>query len=279
MPEHASIRPTKDRSKHKSKEKSRKRKRHGSPSSELPVPSKEKKARMDIVKTIPKDKSNVPYRITTTSLYLSLPPKYSFYPAKVFPHRLRNASNEALAHLRSLNPITGVQRHHLDPLLMTYYEPVDGVVIGYDNVRFETETAKIIAEAPWAHVWTTVDLLVWRPKKGMVLQGWVNLQSASHIGLLVDNTWNVSIPFARIPESWEYHEGTAAPTSWEEGMEVDETESAPEGAWVDDKGYKVNGLLRFQVESVKAGGSIFLMEGSLLDRETIDNAKVPKLGA
>jgi len=262
MTEH--TKKTKDKSKHK--EKPRKRKRHASPPSE----EAPKKARIDINRSPTSSfsgaKSNIPYHIVTTSLYLSLAPKYSYYPEKTFSHlfsRGASVSSEQAAHLRSLSPTTGVQKHHLDPLLMTYYEPVDGVVIAYDNIRFETSTARIIAEAPYAHVWTTVDLLVWHPTKGMVLQGWVNLQSASHIGLLVDNTWNVSIPFARIPEGWKYTEGEDA---------EDEDGAAVEGAWVDENGKKVEELLRFVVESVNAGGSIFIMEGSLLDREKIESA-------
>jgi len=259
----------KDKSKHKSKDKTKKRKRHVSPSAlELP-----KKARIEIdhSTTAAAAAANIPYRLTTTSLYLSLAPKYSFYPEKTFARLLsRGAGSEQAAYLRSLSPITGVQKHHLDPLLMTYFEPVDGVVIGYDNVRFESSEGRINAEAPYPHVWTTVDLLVWRPAKGMVLKGWVNLQSASHIGLLIDNTWNVSIPFARIPKTWKYKDAVAEP----EDMEVDQGAESAEGAWVDEKGGKIDGLLKFVVESVKGGGSIFIVEGTLLDREKIENAVV-----
>lgn len=264
-----SSKAKKDKPKHHKKDK--KRKRHASPLAEPP-----KKARIAISgghssTAAASSAKNNPYHMVTASLYLSLAPRYSYYPERTFPHLFGGAtagvSGDKAAHMRSLSPLTGVQKHHLDPLLMTYYEPVDGVVLAYDNVRFETRTAKIIAEAPYAHVWTTVDLLVWRPTKGMVVQGWVNLQSASHIGLLVDNTWNVSIPFARIPAGWRYSEGVA------EGEDVDETPA--EGAWLDEKGGRVEGLLRFVVESVKAGGSIFIMEGSLLDREKIEGAEMP----
>jgi DNA-directed RNA polymerase I subunit RPA43 len=272
---------TKHRSKDKDKSAAKKRKRPSSPDA-ADVP---KKARIEIERiakttttaTAAVDPSNIPYHLTTASLYLSIAPRYSYYPEKAFPHLLtHSASSEQAAHLRSLSPITGVQKHHLDPLLMTFYEPVDGVVIAYDNIRFESECGRINAEAPYPHVWTTVDLLVWRPHKGMVLQGWVNLQSASHIGLLVDNTWNVSIPMARIPETWKYVENEE-PAAAEEGeMEVDGAEEGTsEGAWVTEKGEKVEGLLRFVVESVKAGGSIFIIEGSLLDRAKIENAVLP----
>lgn len=271
MSEHSSK--PKDKPKHHKKDK--KRKRHTSPLTEPP-----KKARIEIDRSSSSSggrtsaagasSGNNPYHMVTASLYLSLAPRYSYYPEKTFPHLFAGAtgvSSEQAAHMRSLSPLTGVQKHHLDPLLMTYYEPVDGVVLAYDNIRFETRTAKIIAEAPYAYVWTMVDLLVWRPTKDMVVQGWVNLQSASHIGLLVDNTWNVSIPFARIPDRWRYSEAVA------EAEDADETPA--EGAWLDEKGGRVEGLLRFVVESVKAGGSIFIMEGSLLDREKIESAVMP----
>ncbi|KAA8904569.1 hypothetical protein FN846DRAFT_952589 [Sphaerosporella brunnea] len=271
---------SKHKHKHKSKDKDqsaiKKRKRPTSPDA-VEVP---KKARIEVEKinktnggskSAAVNPSNIPYHLTTVSLYLSLAPRYSYYPEKTFSHLLvRSASSEQAAHLRSLSPITGVQKHHLDPLLMTYYEPVDGVVIAYDNIRFESECGRINAEAPYPHVWTTVDLLVWRPHKGMVLQGYVNLQSASHIGLLVDNTWNVSIPLARIPEGWKYTESDGA-----EEMEVDEAEetaATAEGSWVNEKGEKVEGQLKFEVESVKAGGSIFIMEGSLLNQGKIKKA-------
>lgn len=197
--------------------------------------------------------------------------------------------------MRSFTPINGLRKDHLDPLLMSYYEPVGGVVIAYENIRFESDKARIVAESPFAHVWVTVDFLVWAPKKGSVLRGWVNLQSASHVGLLVENTWNVSIPKEKIPPGWSYHEvregfvpkkvEVPKEKDKEEGVEegvetggVEDIEYAPEhdaGGWMNDSEEYVDGLLRFQVESVKAMGHIFSMEGSLLNTEAIENAVFP----
>lgn len=194
--------------------------------------------------------------------------------------------------MRSFTPINGLRKDHLDLLLMSYYEPVGGVVIAYENIRFESDKARVVAESPFAHVWVTVDFLVWAPKKGSVLQGWVNLQSASHVGLLVENTWNVSIPKEKIPAGWSHHEVREGFVPKKvhvpredpaEGVEVGEMEDmgyAPEhdtGGWMDDSGEYVDGLLRFQVESVKAMGHIFSMEGSLLNTEAIENAVFPGL--
>lgn len=186
----------------------------------------------------------------------------------------------------SFTPTNGLRKDHLDPLLMSYYEPLGGVVIAYSNIRFESDKARIVAESPFAHVWVTVDFLVWRPKKGAVLEGWVNLQSASHVGLLVENTWNVSIPKEKIPNNWTYHEvregfvpkKTAVPI--DEGGEMEGIEYGNKlehdtGGWMDANGEYVDGLLRFQVESITAMGHIFSMEGSLLNTEVIRKAVLP----
>ncbi|TGZ83970.1 hypothetical protein EX30DRAFT_296123, partial [Ascodesmis nigricans] len=204
--------------------------------------------------------ANCPYHIKTISLFLSLSPKYSFQPTKTYSSLLAAASkshsSESTAHLLSLSPLHGIAKHHLDPLLMTFFEPVDGVVIAYRNIRFQSPTARIINESPFAHVWVEVEMLVWRPRKGMVVKGHVNLVSKSHIGLLVDNTWNVSIPLARIPDTWKWVEAAKA--------------GEGHGYWSNDEGAKVEGDLRFEVQEVKAGGSLFLIEGSLLEREKIE---------
>ena len=227
----------------------KKRKRHDSP----PIPATKKvRTASTPASAAPKAPKapNSPYSVKTTSFFFPLPPKYSFQPEKTYSQLLAAASSEQSQHLRSLSPKIGITKHHLDPLLMRYNDSVDGVVLGYDNIRFETPTARIAAESPFAYVWTTVDLLVWRPKTGMVLPGYVNLQSASHIGCLVDNTWNVSVPRERIPEEWVYEEEN--------------------GEWRTKEGVSVEGKVGFVVESVKAGGSIFLLEGSMLDREKIE---------
>jgi len=115
-----------------------------------------------------------------------------------------------------------------------------------------------------------------------VLEGWVNLQSASHIGLLLENTWNVSIPVVKIPDGWKYHEDrgvfvSAYPQAPKVGEEEDA--AAVEGGWMDDKGNYVDGWMKFQVESVKGGRSIFLVGGTLLDQDAIQKAPSSRINA
>jgi len=155
---------------------------------------------------------------------------------------------------------------------MSYFEPVSGVVLAYRNVSFESDCARIVGESPFAYVWVFVEFLVWRPVKGMLLKGWVNMAGASHVGLLVENTWNVAIPRERIPEGWTWVEEAGMGTDGEAtaadvGEEGGKGAGANEGYWVDGRGKKVESFRKFMVEAVKAMGHKVSMEGSLLGVE------------
>ncbi|KAL7276437.1 hypothetical protein RUND412_000576 [Rhizina undulata] len=284
-------------SKHeKPKGSERKRRRH----TDTKSPSTTKKLRTEIVPAAsssskPKEAptttttadANNPFHLVTTSLYLPIAPKYSFWPTATYTHLFNNPdpskrpSSEQSERLKSFTPLNGVKKDHLDPLLMSFYEPVGGIVIAYNNVRFHPSgKARIAGESPFAFIWVAVDFLVWRPRKGMVLRGWVNLMSASHVGLLVENTWNVSVPREKIPEGWTYHERREGFVP-ERGAEVEAEawrNEEEEGGWMDEGGKWVQGLLRFRVEEVRATGHIFSMVGSLLDREGIEVAVLPREG-
>lgn len=112
------------------------------------------------------------------------------------------------------------------------------------------------------------------------------MQSESHIGLLVLNTFNVSVPRGKIPAGWKWCEkregflpkkisSEAEKMEGIEGAELgDEAENGEQeeeeedlGGWQNEKGEYVDGLLRFKVESVKASGHIIAIEGNLLEVE------------
>ncbi|KAF8427512.1 hypothetical protein EV426DRAFT_590423 [Tirmania nivea] len=209
------------------------------------------------------------FKTVTTRLYLAISPLYS-------PH-----------------PWLSLESDHLDPLVLTYYPPLRGIILSYRNIRFNQRGARIQADSPFAFTWVTVDFLLWRPQKGDFLEGWVNLQSESHIGLLVLNTFNVSVPRGKIPRGWRWCEKRVGFTPAEvipaeegpkdtepmegvEGGEAEkmdgeggEEEEAEEdlGGWMNEKGEYVDGLLRFKVETIKASGHIIAIEGNLLESE------------
>lgn len=197
-----------------------------------------------------------PFRVVTARLYLPISPLHSLYPW------------------------LSLECDHLDPLVLTYYPPLRGVIFAYRNIRFNQKGAKMQADSPFAFTWVTVDFLLWCPKKGDRLEGWVNLQSESHVGLLVLNTFNISVPRGKIPAGWRWCErrvGFVKRKIGEVVQDKDGEEEMPEklveeeeedlGGWVDEDGKYVDGLLGFTVESVKASGHIITIEGNLLHNE------------
>lgn len=157
----------------------------------------------------------------------------------------------AIPPLYSMDPESGIRNSHLDPLLMRYLESsgVDGVVLAYQNLHFHTHLAKIMYDSPVAFTPISVDLVVWRPRVGIRIAGRLSRTSPDHIGLLVWNCFNASIPRAGIPAEWVY-----------EG----EDENGWDG-WVDGEGIAIPDHLPFTIRSVvRAMGSVSL-EGSLVE--------------
>ncbi|KAI9825030.1 MAG: hypothetical protein M1826_007108 [Phylliscum demangeonii] len=210
-----------------------------------------------------------PFQLKTISLYLPLSP------------------------ISQLHPVEGLCAEHLSPLLLSYYPPFDGVIICYQNVRLsENPTdsttdgdgpvmAKSIAEYGASFVWVTADFVLFRPRTGQWIDGWINLQNESHIGLVCFNLFNASIERQRLPRDW-----TWSGSGGRVGGEMDSTrlsnpEPAPshladedrgQGFFIDGKDKPVDGQLRFRVKDIDTaftGERGFLtIEGTLLDEAT-----------
>lgn len=123
-------------------------------------------------------KKHSPFLQQTTSFYLSLSPCASAFP------------------------LEGLCAEHLSPLLLTYYPPLRGIVLAYKNARMSTERpdlsskdsnsstvskkvlSRSIDEYGVTFVWLTADFLLCRPKKGTWIEGFVNLQNESLLGLV-----------------------------------------------------------------------------------------------
>ncbi|CAF9929573.1 hypothetical protein IMSHALPRED_007943 [Imshaugia aleurites] len=205
-----------------------------------------------------------PFYQQTSSLYLPLPP------------------------ISQKHALQGICAEHISPLILTYYPPFNGVVISYSNARLSTDPqteasnpayARAIDEYASSFIWLTADFVIFKPRKGSVLEGYVNLQSESTIGLLYLNFFNASIDRRRLPKEWTWIPGgMKAPgkrklkkaaedtTSDSDGAEADKDDAAgqiledSEGYFQDQGGRKIEGLLRFRVKNVDTSKSI--------DRET-----------
>ncbi|KAF8647147.1 hypothetical protein AX16_006978 [Volvariella volvacea WC 439] len=140
------------------------------------------------------------------------------------------------------NPRAGVEEM-LDGMVMRYIPGLRGVVLSHSSLVFLDKAATIKADCPYLVCNIGFDALVWSPAVGTKLIGKVNICSPDHVGLLVHQTFNVSIPRHHIPtDSWEFEYGAAendpefGPAAAEQG-EGDEGEKK-EGESEEAKGEK-----------------------------------------
>ncbi|KAJ9638066.1 hypothetical protein H2204_004377 [Knufia peltigerae] len=117
---------------------------------------------------------------------------------------------------------------HLAPLLLTYFPPAQGIVLGFsdpvlsakagsgNNLPLVTpKTGQLQSQAEvlsktsdengvcW--VWLTATFLVFRPERGDELHGWTNVTSEGFVGLVSYNYFQTAVHESRIPKSWRWN--------------------------------------------------------------------------
>lgn len=141
-----------------------------------------------------------PFSLATATLYLPLSP-------------ISISPTHALASLLA---------EHLSPLLLTYYPPLKGIVMAYSNASISSHPpsspsrqssdpnpqpltlAKTADEYGVLYVYLTATFLVFRPRRGQTLEGWVNVQSEGFLGAVVFNLFSVGIERKRLPTDWRW---------------------------------------------------------------------------
>lgn len=96
-------------------------------------------------------------------------------------------------------------------------EDVDGVVISYSNIRFLQKMGRIMYDCPFLHIDITAQFISFSPKVGSSLGftatvtlisqcivGVVNKQSPDHVGLLIYDIFNGSIPSHHLTAKYEW---------------------------------------------------------------------------
>lgn len=103
----------------------------------------------------------------------------------------------------------------------------------------------------------------------MVLEGWVNNASPSHVGLLFANVFSVSVAKGGIPKGWKW-------VDEEEGynQDGDGGYGTTLGHWEDESGSLVKDLVRFVVVAVKADGGMLSLEGSFVSTKKVREPNV-----
>ncbi|KAK0273474.1 hypothetical protein LTR35_012224 [Friedmanniomyces endolithicus] len=153
-------------------------------------------------------------------------------------------------------PLEGLVAEHISPLLLTYHPPLRGVVLKYSNAGLSgtpdgqskdgdgVVLSKAIDEYAVTFVYLTVDLVIFAPTKDSWLEGYVNLQNESLLGLVCYNYFNAAIERQRLPKDWR----------WVDDASRGNTRVAKggHGYWVDDSGGRVDGKVVFRVKDFDA---------------------------
>lgn len=171
----------------------------------------------------------------------------------------------ALSPIAHQFPLEGLCAEHISPLLLTYYPPLKGVVLSFNDPRLsespeqgakvaKSKEAKVVLgksvdEYAVTYVWLTVELLVFKPRRGTVLEGYVNLQNESILGLICYNYFNAGIERSRLPKDWQWVEDEAQEESGEMSRRG-RREAA--GHYVNADGNKVEGKIVFKVKDFEA---------------------------
>ncbi len=180
-------------------------------------------------------------------------------------------------------PLEGLIAEHISPLLLQYYPPLRGVVMSFQNARLSESPpdgkgaddagsdivlSKAVNEYAVTFTYLTAEFLLFRPRKGAWLEGYVSLQNPSLLGLLCYNYFNAAIERSQLPKDWRWVED---PTDF--GVTSTKQGKDGGGYWVDGDGQKVDGRLIFKVRDLEVaaaeggGGSISIIGTMLADGE------------
>ena len=175
-------------------------------------------------------------------------------------------------------PLQGVCAEHLSPLILTYYPPLNGVILSYSNPKLsarapessddaEDEEEPVLAQAvneyAVSFVWVTADFLLFRPQRGSQIEGWINLQNEGNIGLVCFDFFSATIERSRLPKDWKWIRGgtgrlgarkTRRPDDTQRQEEISQVNGFgdEEGHFVDGRGERVYGSLTFTVKGMEA---------------------------
>ncbi|KAF2120670.1 hypothetical protein BDV96DRAFT_565311 [Lophiotrema nucula] len=152
-----------------------------------------------------------------------------------------------------------------------HYESASDSDSGADNANGEGNVmlGKVIDEYSGVFLWATADLLVWRPEKGVWIEGKVMHQSSSHITLSYLNTFSVSVLKQHLPAGYAFSSYSNTQAQRRGGAE--EVGDA-EGFWCDDDGMPLEDVVSVRIRDFGFGsggkGKGFVrVEGSMVSEE------------
>ncbi|KAJ1917672.1 hypothetical protein H4219_003084 [Mycoemilia scoparia] len=89
----------------------------------------------------------------------------------------------------------------LNSMILCYVAQLEGVVLCYNEVTMSNDLGLMLFDSPYSQFKVQAKFLLWKPQVGMKMKGQITIQSPDHIGLLLFNTFNASIPSSLIQKS------------------------------------------------------------------------------
>lgn len=112
--------------------------------------------------------------------------------------------NVSLSPCHIAEPRVGIEQE-MTGLLMRYSEHLHGVILSFSNVRLDKPFGHIVNEMPYIHCKVLADALVFQPREGMVLKGYVNKIGSNHIGMLFAGVFNGSVAASELPKGYVHN--------------------------------------------------------------------------
>lgn len=163
-------------------------------------------------------------------------------------------------------------REQLDAKTLRHHDGFGGVLVKYTDLKMNEEGMgeTILPNSAYVEVKATVKATVFAPKVKAVLIGKVNKIGQDHIGLVVGNIFNASIPIENFKENMMFDETKEA---WEiiedgtENLEEEEEDLSDKSSSMSMKEIKVGARVKFRVERVnREDDRVVLLIGSLLGK-------------
>lgn len=261
----------------------KKRKRQESEDGEASLMRKKRRSLHQIKDSQPKS--------TPRSLALAISPETS-------PFYVKQASFYLpVAPIGQQHPTQSLCAEHLSPLLMTYYPPFHAYILSYHDAKCcpgpeeppGTDASgfvygKSVDEYAASFTWLSAEFVLFKPQKGDVLQGYINLQNSCSLGILCWNFFNAYLVKPCLPEGWTWSPGgldvSKVSKRRRKASSADESEDGDEdavqdesnhtsqdadeeghGHFRDESGKKVKGLLNFAVRHVETSRTADLENG------------------
>ncbi|KAB0795697.1 hypothetical protein PPYR_09758 [Photinus pyralis] len=96
-------------------------------------------------------------------------------------------------HPYHLNNIKQSIKDLLSQKIARYDQKLGGILLGFENTKLLTEGV-IMNDSCFIHIDVSANFFIFKPEVGQILVGVVNKKSKDHVGCLLYNTFNVSLP-------------------------------------------------------------------------------------